>query len=74
MGTEAGGILPSGAETGFVHEVSLRMTEKSFDVIAGVEIASQVFTLSETPRKLGRFLAQKETAVACAEHRQKEPE
>ena len=38
-------ILITGAGTGFGHEVSLRLAEKGFDVIAAVEIYAQVQTL-----------------------------
>lgn len=38
-------ILITGAGSGFGHEVSLRLAEKGFDVIAAVEIYAQVQTL-----------------------------
>ena len=38
-------VLITGAGTGFGHEVALRLAEKGFDVIAAVEIYSQVQTL-----------------------------
>jgi NAD(P)-dependent dehydrogenase (short-subunit alcohol dehydrogenase family) len=37
--------LITGAGTGFGHEVAMRMAEKGFNVIAGVEIYAQVQTL-----------------------------
>ena len=38
-------VLITGAGTGFGHEVAMRMAEKGFNVIAGVEIYAQVQTL-----------------------------
>src|SRR5262245_34447823 len=38
-------VLITGAGTGFGHEVSMRLAEKGFDVIAAVEIYAQVQTL-----------------------------
>jgi NAD(P)-dependent dehydrogenase (short-subunit alcohol dehydrogenase family) len=38
-------VLITGSGTGFGHEVAMRMAEKGFDVIAAVEIYSQVQTL-----------------------------
>jgi NAD(P)-dependent dehydrogenase (short-subunit alcohol dehydrogenase family) len=38
-------VLITGAGTGFGHEAAMRLAEKGFDVIAGVEIYAQVQTL-----------------------------
>jgi NAD(P)-dependent dehydrogenase (short-subunit alcohol dehydrogenase family) len=38
-------VLITGAGTGFGHEVAMRLASKGFDVIAGVEIYSQVQTM-----------------------------
>jgi NAD(P)-dependent dehydrogenase (short-subunit alcohol dehydrogenase family) len=38
-------VLITGAGTGFGHEAAMRLAEKDFDVIAGVEIYAQVQTL-----------------------------
>ena len=38
-------VLITGAGTGFGHEVAMRLAEKGFDVVAGVEIYAQVQTL-----------------------------
>jgi AraC-like DNA-binding protein len=38
-------VLITGAGTGFGHEVAMRLAEKGFEVIAGVEIYAQVQTL-----------------------------
>jgi NAD(P)-dependent dehydrogenase (short-subunit alcohol dehydrogenase family) len=38
-------VLVTGAGTGFGHEAAMRLAEKGFDVIAGVEIYAQVQTL-----------------------------
>lgn len=64
-------VLITGAGTGFGHEVSLRMAEKGFDVIAGVEIAAQVFTLSEEARKRGVSLRVEKLDVTNDGDRQK---
>ncbi|MFT8718035.1 SDR family oxidoreductase [Acetobacter sp.] len=64
-------VLITGAGTGFGHEVSLRMAEKGFDVIAGVEIAAQVFTLSEEAKKRGVSLRVEKLDVTCDGDRQK---
>ncbi|NHN90822.1 SDR family oxidoreductase [Acetobacter sicerae] len=64
-------VLITGAGTGFGHEVSLRMAEKGFNVIAGVEIAAQVFTLSEEARKRGVSLRVEKLDVTNDGDRQK---
>lgn len=64
-------VLITGAGTGFGHEVSLRMAEKGFDVIASVEIAAQVFTLSEEARKRGVSLRVEKLDVTNDGDRQK---
>lgn len=46
-------ILITGAGTGFGHEIALRLAAKGFNVIAGVEIVSQVRALSEEAKKRG---------------------
>src|SRR6266436_3445746 len=37
-------VLITGAGTGFAHEVAMRLAQKSFDVIAAVEIYAQIET------------------------------
>lgn len=64
-------VLITGAGTGFGHEVSLRMAEKGFDVIAGVEITAQVFTLSQEAKKRGVSLRVEKLDVTCDGDRQK---
>ena len=46
-------VLITGAGTGFGHEVAMRMAEKGFNVIAGVEIYAQVQTLKRQAAKRG---------------------
>ena len=46
-------VLITGAGTGFGHEVAMRLAEKGFDVIASVEIWSQVQTLKREAVKRG---------------------
>ncbi len=58
-------ILITGAGTGFGHEVALRLAAKGFNVIAGVEIASQVYALSETAKKRGVDLQIEKLDVTC---------
>jgi short-subunit dehydrogenase len=44
-------VLITGAGTGFGHEVSIRLAEKGFDVVASVEIFAQVQTLKRQAAK-----------------------
>lgn len=46
-------ILVTGAGTGFGYEVALRLAKKGLDVIAGVEIVAQVFSLQEEAKRRG---------------------
>lgn len=58
-------ILITGAGTGFGHEVALRLAAKGFNVIAGVEIAAQVHSLSEEAKKRGVNLCVEKLDVTC---------
>ncbi len=58
-------ILITGAGTGFGHEVALRLAAKGFNVIAGVEIAAQVHSLSEEEKKRGVNLCVEKLDVTC---------
>jgi len=46
-------VLITGAGSGFGHEVAMRLAEKGFDVIASVEIWSQVQTLKRQAAERG---------------------
>src|SRR5262249_52949365 len=46
-------VLITGAGTGFGHEVTMRLAEKGFDVIAAVEIYAQVQTLKRQAAERG---------------------
>jgi NAD(P)-dependent dehydrogenase (short-subunit alcohol dehydrogenase family) len=46
-------VLITGAGSGFGHEVAMRLAEKGFDVIAGVEIWAQVQTLKRQAAERG---------------------
>lgn len=46
-------VLITGAGTGFGYEVAMRLAEKGFDVIAGVEIYAQVQTLKRQAAERG---------------------
>jgi len=46
-------VLITGAGTGFGDEVAMRLAEKGFDVIAGVEIYAQVQTLKRRAAERG---------------------
>ena len=46
-------VLITGAGTGFGHEVAMRLAEKGFDVIAGVEIYAQVQTMKRQAKERG---------------------
>lgn len=46
-------VLITGAGSGFGHEVAMRLAEKGFDVIASVEIWSQVQTLKQQAAERG---------------------
>ena len=46
-------VLITGAGTGFGYEVALRLAEKGFDVVAGVEIYGQVQTLKRQAAERG---------------------
>ncbi|MHA7295511.1 SDR family NAD(P)-dependent oxidoreductase [Arthrobacter sp. HLT1-21] len=46
-------VLITGAGTGFGYEVSMRLAEKGFEVIAGVEIYAQVQTLKRQATERG---------------------
>lgn len=51
-----GSILITGAGTGFGREVSLRLAREGHDVIAGVEIPSQIFELESAAKQDGATL------------------
>ena len=46
-------VLITGAGTGFGHEAAMRLAEKGFDVIAGVEIYAQVQTMKRQAKERG---------------------
>lgn len=46
-------VLITGAGTGFGHEAAMRLAEKGFDVIAGVEIYAQVQTMKRQAAERG---------------------
>jgi NAD(P)-dependent dehydrogenase (short-subunit alcohol dehydrogenase family) len=46
-------VLITGAGTGFGHEAAMRLAEKGFDVIAGVEIYAQVQTMKRQANERG---------------------
>ena len=46
-------VLITGAGTGFGYEVAMRLAEKGFDVVAGVEIYGQVQPSSGRPPSAG---------------------
>lgn len=46
-------VLITGAGSGFGHEVAMRLAEKGYDVIAAVEIYSQVQTLKRQAAERG---------------------
>jgi NAD(P)-dependent dehydrogenase (short-subunit alcohol dehydrogenase family) len=49
-------VLITGAGTGFGHEAAMRLAEKGFDVIAGVEIYAQVQTMKRQAKERGATL------------------
>ena len=58
-------VLITGAGTGFGHEAAMRLAEKGFDVIAGVEIYAQVQTMKTSPwqRKVTDGLGTRHQAI-----------
>ncbi|KXV72069.1 SDR family oxidoreductase [Acetobacter cerevisiae] len=64
-------VLITGAGTGFGREVALRLAAEGFDVIAGVEIAPQVYELSEEARSRNVTLQVEKLDVTHEGDRQK---
>lgn len=64
-------ILITGAGTGFGRESAMRLAEKGHAVIAGVEIASQVFDLQQEAKKRGINLNVEKLDVTNAKDREK---
>ncbi len=64
-------ILITGAGTGFGRESAMRLAEKGHTVIAGVEIASQVFDLQQEAKKRGVTLQVEKLDIENAKDREK---
>jgi NAD(P)-dependent dehydrogenase (short-subunit alcohol dehydrogenase family) len=64
-------VLITGSGTGFGHEVAMRLAEKGFDVIAGVEIWAQVQTLKRQAAERGVTLQVEKLDVTDAGDRKK---
>ena len=64
-------ILITGAGTGFGRESAMRLAEKGHSVIAGVEIASQVFDLQQEAKKRGITLQVEKLDIENAKDREK---
>jgi len=64
-------VLVTGAGTGFGHEVTMRLAEKGFDVVAAVEIYGQVQTLKRQAAERGVSLRVEKLDVTNAGDRRK---
>lgn len=62
-------ILITGAGTGFGKETSLRLAQSGFQVIAGVEIEAQVFTLKEEAKQRNVELQVEKLDISDADDR-----
>src|SRR5262245_18390518 len=64
-------VLITGAGTGFGHEAAMRLAEKGFDVIAGVEIWAQIQTVKRQAKARGVTLTVEKLDVTSDGDRRK---